>query len=265
MLTWSISLFRVGGILLSVHVTFLALLAYVGWQGWRAAPAAHWLGLTWSITYTLMLFTCVVLHEFGHALTARTYGVRVPRILLLPIGGMAEFDSIPREPRHEIAIALAGPAVNFFIISVLLLFVPIPTFNELLAWEFTAKNFGQHLLVMNFAMGCFNLAPVFPMDGGRIFRALLAHRLPYVRATFFAATVGKLLALAAIVVAVTRYDPQARMSLLLFVILFGFIFWAGENEYRSVKLQEATSEHWRRHHARLRASPEAQNAERGVF
>ena len=116
MLGWSINLFRVFGIRLAVHFSFLLLLAYVAWAGWMEAG---WAGVAWSVAFIVMLFTCVVLHELGHSLTARHFGIGVSRILLLPIGGMAEFDSIPRQPRRELLITLAGPAVNFAIVLAL--------------------------------------------------------------------------------------------------------------------------------------------------
>lgn len=240
MLDWSISLFRIARIQLAVHVTFFLLLGYVAWEGWQAVPESRWLGLIWSVTYVLLAFACVVLHELGHAFAARGFGVGVSRILLLPVGGMAEFDRIPRKPREEIIIALAGPAVNFVLINLLLIFVSPPaTTNELLSFELTFASLAQHLLVMNIAMGCFNLVPVFPMDGGRVLRALLAKRLSYLRATFWAAAVGKFFALAVIGFAVTGMvitHTWAQSSLL--AILFAFIFWAGETEYRNVKSEE---------------------------
>jgi Zn-dependent protease len=247
MLDWSISLFRIARIQLTVHVTFFLLLGYIAWEGWHAVPEARWLGLTWSVAYVLLAFACVVLHELGHAFAARRFGVNVPRILLLPVGGMAEFDRIPREPRQEIVIALAGPAVNFFIINLLFLFVSLPSADELISFELTATSLAQHILVMNVAMGCFNLVPVFPMDGGRVFRALLAKRLSYLRATFWAATVAKFLALAAIGFALTNMIfTHAWLQGSLLAALFAFIFWAGENEYRHVKSDEHHAAWWRR-------------------
>jgi Zn-dependent protease len=247
MLDWSISLFRIARIQLTVHVTFFLLLGYVAWEGWQAVPGARWLGLTWSVTYVLLAFACVVLHELGHAFVARGYGVGVSRILLLPVGGMAEFDRIPRKPSHEIGIALAGPAVNFVLISLLLIFVSVPTIDELISFELTVASLARHLLVMNIAMGCFNLVPVFPMDGGRVFRALLAKRLDYLRATFWAATVGKFFAVAAIGFALTSMVmTRIWVQNSLIAALFAFIFWAGENEYRHVKSEERTSTSWMR-------------------
>ena len=120
MLGWSINLFRIFGIQLAIHVSFLLLLAYFGWQGWGLGGAQRML---WSTLLIVLFFACVILHELGHSLTARRYGVRVPRILLLPIGGMAEFDRIPRRPAEELFITVAGPAVNFFLVLLLAPFV----------------------------------------------------------------------------------------------------------------------------------------------
>lgn len=247
MLDWSISLFRIARIQLAVHVTFFLLLGYVAWEGWHAVPEARWAGLLWSVTYVLLAFVCVVLHELGHAFAARGFGVGVSRILLLPVGGMAEFDRIPRKPRQEIVIALAGPAVNFVLINLLLIFVSIPTFDELISLELTFTSLARHILVLNIAMGCFNLVPVFPMDGGRVLRALLAKRITYLRATFWASIVGKILAVTAIGFALaSMIVTRAWIQGALLTVLFAFIFWAGELEYRHVKSDEQHAELWRR-------------------
>lgn len=168
----------------------------------------------------------------------------------MPIGGMAEFESIPRQPGRELLITLAGPAVNFAIAGVLWLFVGGPD-HWSLDGEFTANatGFAQLLLHWNLIMGCFNLAPVFPMDGGRIFRALLASRLPYLSATFIAATVGKVLAVVASLAAFFVYD------LPLTAVLFAFIFFAGEMEYRAAKRREWEDAYWRDMTASLAPSP----------
>ena len=123
MLGWSINMFRIRGIQLSLHFSFLLLLAYVAEEGWQAAGPS---GLWWSIATLCAFFTCIVLHELGHSLTARRFGVNVRRILLMPIGGMAEFDTIPRKPAQEILVTLAGPAVNFAIAACLWPFVRFP-------------------------------------------------------------------------------------------------------------------------------------------
>ena len=261
MLNWSLKLFRVFGIQLSVHSTFFLLAGYIAWEGWYNPPVEHLAypiyGALINVAVLAVFFTCVVLHELGHALTARRFGVGTSRILLLPIGGMAEFDSIPRKPSSELLIALAGPAVNFVIVAVLLIFVSFPgeQIGLLVRSFFSAGSDGgditmsltQELLAMNIIMGCFNLVPVFPMDGGRVLRALLATRLSYLRATLYAATIAKVLATTAVVAAVS----SGRW---LLAVLFAFIFFAGEMEYRAVKRRERDDERWRQMLAELEAA-----------
>jgi Zn-dependent protease len=242
MLGWSMNLFRIRGIQLSVHVSFLLLLAYVAWEGWTAAA---WQGALWSLAYMLALFACVTLHELGHAAAARHFGVQVPRILLLPIGGMAEIDSIPRRPRQEIIIALAGPAVNYLIIGVLMIFVRFPSGWNPAYFSLTFAELLRHLVLVNLVMGVFNLLPAFPMDGGRVLRAILAARMPYLRATRIAAGIGKVVALAgaAYLIHLEHY---------LGAVLFAFIIFAGEQELRAVVRMEQAAEHWRSIQARFR-------------
>ena len=237
LLGWSLPLFRIRGIQLSLHGSFLLLLAFAAWAG---AHDEGWRGAAGSLALITAFFTCVVLHELGHAFAGRKFGVDVPRILLMPIGGMAEFTAIPRRPRHEVLMALAGPAVNLVIVAGLLLVVrfpphwldtvePIPTsFGEL----------GRRLLVANAIMGLFNLLPIFPMDGGRVLRALLACKYPYRRATFIAATIGKPLAV------VCAWLMWHYVDNWLAVVLFAFIVVAGEIEYRAVRRREEEEEHW---------------------
>jgi Zn-dependent protease len=253
MLAWSMNLFRVRGIQLAVHFSFFLLLGYIAWLGWQGDPSepgsGGWSGLWWHVAALLVFFTCVVLHELGHSFTAMRYGVGVRRILLMPIGGMAEFDSIPREPSRELLITLAGPAVNFAIAALLWAAVGVPA--EWIAGDFRvtadAVGFAQLVLFWNLVMGVFNLIPVFPMDGGRIFRALLAMRLPYLHATFVAATVGKVLAGGAVLAALFFFDQPHPLT----AVLFGFIFFAGEMELRAVKRREIEEAHWRAVIARM--------------
>jgi Zn-dependent protease len=240
MLGWSINLFRVFGIRLAVHFTFLLLVGYAAWAGWTENPAAPWAGLALDLVLIVLLFTCIVLHELGHSLTARRYGIGVSRILLLPIGGMAEFDSIPRQPRREFLISLAGPAVNFFIVLMLLPFLPWPENWGADSVEFSVRGLADLLLRINLIMGAFNLLPVFPMDGGRILRALLATRCSYLKATFWAATVAKVLALLGIVwfAAIASHPNPVAVCLFLFILV------AGELEYRAVKRRESQTAQW---------------------
>jgi Zn-dependent protease len=235
MLGWSINLFRIFGIQLAVHASFVLLLIYYGYRGWTLGGPV---GALWSVAVIVCFFICVVLHELGHSLTARRYGVRVPRILLLPIGGMAEMDSIPRKSSAELLITVAGPAVNYLLVLLLLPLV----WRELLGMveipDFSVADMATQLWWANLVMGTFNLLPVFPMDGGRIFRALLALRLPYLRATWWAVRIGQ--ALAIIFAALALFYFKNTMAGVLFV----FIFMAGGAEYRSLLLREQDMAYW---------------------
>lgn len=231
MLRWSIALFPVFGIRLEAHLSFVLLLAYAASVGWMDGG-----GLTtmaWSVSFVLLLFTVVVLHELGHCLMARRYGIRTNRILLLPIGGMAEFDTIPREPRRELAIAVAGPAVNYALIAVLLLVfgwpAPLGEVDVPTAWA----EIPRLLLYVNIVMGVFNLLPAFPMDGGRMLRAVLAMRLDYLAATRWAARIGQVVALAGVAYAALDYHNRWLLGL-----LFLFIAYGAETEYRFVRNRE---------------------------
>ncbi len=183
----------------------------------------------------MSFFVCVVLHELGHSLVARRFGVRVPRILLLPIGGMAEFDRIPRKPSEELLITVAGPAVNFVLVAILLPLTWRGLFQSEALPEYSLASLLEQLCMANLVMGTFNLLPVFPMDGGRIFRALLAMKRPYLQATRWAATVGRVLALAFAAIALLCYNQA------LLCALFLFIFWAGDAEYRLTRYREETA------------------------
>src|SRR5205085_7061927 len=173
-MSWSIPIVRIAGIQLRVHVTFLLL---IGWLALGSAGAAIFL---------LLLFLSVVLHEFGHAFAAKAFGINTPDITLLPIGGVARLERMPEEPVQELIIAAAGPAVNVIIALCLLLtggsFVYPPT---------PSMRLNDLILTINVVLLLFNLLPAFPMDGGRVLRALLATRLSYARATQIAASIGQ--------------------------------------------------------------------------
>lgn len=246
MLRWSINLFRVFGIQLAVHASFFLLLAYAAFAGWQ--EDGGWIGAGMSVVVVGLFFVCVILHELGHSLTARRFGVNVPRILLLPIGGMAEFDRIPRQPAQELLITAAGPLVNFAIAGLLWgLTGKLPAGWPWLAdYPDSVRGLGQMLMTWNLIMGLFNLLPVFPMDGGRIFRALLAIRLPYLRATHWAVLVGKVLALSFAGLAAFYFHRPVSC------ILFIFIFWAGDAEYRQTLRREEEDRYWAEMARRLR-------------
>lgn len=235
MLRWSITLCRVAGIRLAVHWSLLVLLAYVAWEGWTAAG---WWGAGWMLGFLSAAFACVMAHELGHAFAGRRFGADIPEILLLPIGGMAQFDHIPRNPRHEIAIALAGPAVNALVAGILLVFVDFPAHWDPVDFPLTGAELLRHLILMNLVMGLFNLLPVFPMDGGRVLRAALSARWGRLRATRWAVWLGRVLAVTAALVVGIGFENYLAVGLFVFVLL------AGEMEYRSIQRAEQERVHW---------------------
>src|SRR5688572_5738474 len=182
------------GIVVYMHVTFLLLLGWVALISFNAGQGL--VGALGGILFILLVFACVVLHEFGHALTARRYGIQTRDITLLPIGGVARLEKMPEDPRHELTVALAGPAVNVAIAAAIYAALglfrgfPVP-----IAADLTQGDFAARLLSVNVFLAVFNLLPAFPMDGGRVLRALLATRINRRRATQIAANVGQVMAI----------------------------------------------------------------------
>lgn len=186
---WSFHIARIAGIDVRVHATFFLLLAWFGFAYYEAGGAA---AAASGLAFILLLFTCVVLHEFGHALAARAYGINTPDITLLPIGGVARLDRLPDKPWQEFVVALAGPAVN--VVIALALFLVLGRFlnaADMASLDDGAGNLLGKVLAINVILVVFNLVPAFPMDGGRVLRALLAMRLRYGQATRIAATIGQ--------------------------------------------------------------------------
>ncbi len=226
--TWKIG--RFFGISVYMHATFLLLLGWVALSSWQETQSAA--GVIKGVGFILALFACVVAHEYGHALAARRYGIITKDINLLPIGGVARLEKMPEEPKHELWVALAGPAVSVGIAVVIFVglnltasLVPI---NSLTV---STGSFLERLMLVNLFLAGFNLIPAFPMDGGRVLRALLAMRMEYTRATQTAATIGQGLAL------LFGFVGLLVNPFLIFIAFFVWIGAAGES--RQVQLKTA--------------------------
>lgn len=211
-----------------MHLTFLIPLVYtlqagLGEGGMSAA--------LWAFAEFFLVFTSVALHELGHSFTARYFGVGVSGILLTPVGGIAQFDHIPRRPLHEFLITVAGPAVNFAIVAALWFFVSMPEGWDKGYGPLALADLGRFLLRDNLILGLFNLFPAFPMDGGRILRATLATRMTYLRATFWAVNIARVLTVLGI--GFGLWTQSYNLVAVFFVILI-----VGNMEYRAVKRQE---------------------------
>jgi Zn-dependent protease len=187
---WSWRIGRLAGIGIYVHATFFLLILFilfVNWQQGKSLATA-----LAGVFFILVIFGCIVLHELGHALAARHYGIQTRDITLLPIGGLARLERMPDVPIQELWVALAGPAVNAVIAGVLLGFdLAAGIHPDLATFRWSGGSFLNKLMVVNFWLLAFNLIPAFPMDGGRVLRALLARRMEYTRATHTAARVGQ--------------------------------------------------------------------------
>ena len=190
---WSWKLGEVAGIGIFVHATFVMIVAWVALSQWMVEHSAA--AALVGALFVVALFACIVLHELGHALTAKRFGIRTRDITLYPIGGVSRLERIPEEPRQELLVGLAGPAVNLVIAAAIAAIVAasqgLVPLREL---TFTRGPFLERLLLANLFIAGFNLLPAFPMDGGRVLRALLATRMSYLRATEIAASVGQSMA-----------------------------------------------------------------------
>lgn len=186
---------RIAGIKILVHWTFLLLLGFIVFT--EVQKGSDTGAIIASIGFVLALFACVTLHELGHSLTAKRFGVNTKNITLLPIGGVASLERIPEDPRQELLVALAGPAVN--VVIALLLYPFVASAESLFAGGVgnvaTTDGFLYSLFRVNVILVLFNAIPAFPMDGGRVLRALLALRLGRIRATAIASGLGRLIAI----------------------------------------------------------------------
>ncbi|HUS98049.1 MAG TPA: site-2 protease family protein [Hyphomicrobiaceae bacterium] len=229
-MAWSIPLGRILGVAIRVHMTFFLLLAWLAATYWAAGGPAV---AAYGVMFVVLLFGCVVLHELGHAMAARSYGIRTEGITLLPIGGVAALERMPEKPAQEISVAIAGPLVNVVIAAILLIVLggtldfarleKIPETN--------ITNLATRLAAANIVLAVFNMIPAFPMDGGRVFRALLGYLYTYSQATRIAARVGQMVAF--------LFALLGLLGNPLLILIAMFIFFAASAESNAVSLREA--------------------------
>ncbi len=229
---WSLSLGRISGIEIRVHVTFFLLIA---WIAITVGAAGGGFAALEAVVFIAAVFACVVAHEFGHALAARSFGIGTRDVTLLPIGGVANIERIPEAPGQEILIALAGPAVNVVIAAFLILFFDAWPEAQRIAegtTGFADLDFLTRLALVNTMLVVFNLIPAFPMDGGRVLRGLLSCLLDRSQATRLAARIGQVMAFG------LGFLGLFGNPMLLFIALF--VFLAASHESYAVELDEAT-------------------------
>jgi Zn-dependent protease/CBS domain-containing protein len=229
-MSWSLNIGRVAGTVVRVHLTFLLFLAWIFAASYTASGAhAAWD----TLAFMVLLFLCVLLHEFGHIFTARAFGVTTPYVTLLPIGGVAQLERIPEEPWEEFLIAIAGPLVNVVITIVLV--VAAGAYLQpgaAVAVDNAQISLIDRLAVVNLFLALFNLIPAFPMDGGRVLRAALASKFGYVRATEISASIGQFVAFALGFIGL-MYNP-----ILIFIAIF--VYLAASSEAHMVALRAAS-------------------------
>ncbi|HEY8400486.1 MAG TPA: site-2 protease family protein [Cytophagaceae bacterium] len=221
---WSLFVGKYFGIKVKIHWTFLILIGWIVVSELNRGSDWSQVGLT--VLFVLSIFLCVLLHEFGHALTAQKYNIATTKITLLPIGGLASLERIPDNPKHELWITAAGPAVNVVIALILYLILPfdIEAYQQFaMDGIFTPRYFIYSLFAVNVILVVFNLIPAFPMDGGRILRALLAFKLGRIKATSIASSIGQFIAVIFTILGLF-YNP-----FLLFIGFFVFLGAYAEN------------------------------------
>lgn len=227
---WSIPVATIAGTVVRVHVTFLLFLVWIGGSYWRVGGQAAAIE---GVLFILLLFACVLAHEFGHIVAARRYGIHTPDVTLWPIGGVASLERIPDKPREELVVALAGPAVNVIIAFVLILFLGT-SLEGAAATELDNPRTSMlgRLAAANIFLVVFNMIPAFPMDGGRVLRALIAMRRGHAEATRIAGRIGQL---AAFVFALVGLFTNPML-----IVIGLFVYLAATAETQHVAFRDGT-------------------------
>jgi Zn-dependent protease len=237
---WSFRIARIAGTDVRIHVTFLLLLGFFALALFAEGGLSQAVS---GLVFICGLFLCVLLHEFGHALAARRYGIRTPDITLLPIGGLARLERMPEKPWQEFVIAVSGPLVNVVIAALLFLILGrMPAPDDLTNLNDPATIL-PNLARVNVLLVLFNMIPAFPMDGGRVLRAFLASRMEYSRATQIAAHIGQAIAMVGGLFALMSGQP-------ILILIAIFIFFAAAQESQAVQVRSTTN-HLRVRHAMI--------------
>lgn len=225
---WKICIGHISGIKVYIHPTFFLLLIWVAFSQWTRGNGLN--DALSGMLYISAIFLCVVLHEFGHALAARKFGIATRDIILLPIGGVARLERMPRDPLQELFVALAGPAVNLAIAGILYgVLLVSGTFTPWSNITVLSGPVFERLMAVNIFLMVFNLLPAFPMDGGRILRASMAMKGDYVQATRRAAQLGQGFAVLFGLFGIMIGHPL--------LVLIAFFIWAGAaQEMNSAKM-----------------------------
>jgi len=246
-MVWSFKLLSVNGIPIRIHITFLLVVAWAAYSGFTANRADWAQGVAFMVALVLLLFLCVLLHELGHSLVAQLFGVHVADITLWPLGGLARIAKMPERPYQEFVMTAAGPATNI-LLAILLSLAAVAWLGpgEILAlvaspWLFRGLVPGMSwetllllLIVNNVLLAVFNLIPAFPLDGGRMLRALLAAVMSYRRATTIAAYIGQIFAL--LLGALALLDSNIFLAAIAVFVFFGA--WQEREQVRArVNLQ----------------------------
>lgn len=229
---WSWKIGEIAGIGIFVHSTFLILLIWIGMSYWQSEQSIT--AVAEGVGFILALFCCVVLHELGHALAAQRYGIKTRDITLLPIGGLARLERMPEDPKQELFVAIAGPLVNVVIAAALFLGLFVSgQFFLVESISISGGGFVTRLMLVNVMLVIFNMLPAFPMDGGRVLRAILATRMDYAKATIIAASIGQAVALG--------FGFLGLFSNPLLVIIALFVWIGAAQEAKAVQIKSAIS------------------------
>lgn len=241
-MSWSFKLFKIKGIDVKIHTLFILILVWAAYR-WSTTTGEGLQGALFGVVATLLLFAAVLLHELGHSLQAMKYKVKVKDITLMPLGGVAQMEELPKNPKQELKIALAGPLVNFAIVAILVLIGMVLQTRAIISIDELVTSLGQtnwagmlaYLTMANLLLALFNLLPAFPMDGGRILRSLLAMRMDHTRATRIASIIGQGLAFLMGLVGFMN----GQFTLILIAI---FVWMGAGQESRGVQVQDTLRE-----------------------